>query len=230
MLEEAGPACKGQTMKEGRQAWRFADFLSAPDEIEAKSFEIIQAELGAPLEGELAPLSLRVIHATADFEHAHSLQAPPGAVAAALRALRGGARVVADTNMALAGIDKRRLAALGASACCFASDPDVAEAAAAQGITRAMAAVDKASTLPPPLIFAVGNAPTALLRICGLAAAGRLSVDFVAGACVGFVNVLESKEALMGSGIPHVAVRGRKGGSPVAAAIMNALLRMALGE
>jgi precorrin-8X/cobalt-precorrin-8 methylmutase len=201
--------------------------LVLPDEIEKRSFEIILSELSEPLDEELAPLALRAIHATADFSYANSLKASQGAVAKAVAALRRGATIVTDTFMALAGIDKTRLAVLGGSALCYAKDLDVAEAAKLKGITRSMAAVEKARCLPSPLIFAVGNAPTALARICELSASGELSPDFVLGAPVGFVNVLESKEMLMQSGIPHVAACGRKGGSSVAAAIMNALIRLA---
>jgi precorrin-8X/cobalt-precorrin-8 methylmutase len=129
--------------------------------------------------------------------------------------------------MALAGIDKGRLAALGGKALCLASDPLVAEKALKDGTTRAKAAVDMAMSLPPPLFFAVGNAPTALARICELHSLGLLDPAFVIGAPVGFVNVVESKDMLAASGLPHVMVSGRKGGSAVAAAIVNALFRLA---
>jgi precorrin-8X/cobalt-precorrin-8 methylmutase len=131
--------------------------------------------------------------------------------------------------MALAGIDKGRLSALGGKALCFSQDPFAAAKALQDKTTRAKAAVDiaMAASIPPPLIFAVGNAPTALARICELHSLGLLNPDFVIGAPVGFVNVLESKEMLVASGLPYAMVSGRKGGSPVAAAMVNALLRMA---
>jgi precorrin-8X/cobalt-precorrin-8 methylmutase len=198
---------------------------TGPDEIEKRSFEIIQSELRRPLDPVLAPVIMRVIHTTADFEYADSLAFSEGVVERALSALRRGISIVSDTNMVKAGVDKARLAAFGGDILCFMRDDDVAESARNDGSTRARAAVDKAAALGRPLIFAVGNAPTALLRICELKEAGRLSPELVVGVPVGFVNVTESKEALMRSGIPYITARGRKGGSNVAAAICNALLR-----
>lgn len=198
---------------------------TGPDEIEKRSFEIIQSELRRPLDPVLAPVIMRVIHTTADFEYADSLAFSEGVVERALSALRRGISIVSDTNMVKAGVDKARLAAFGGDILCFMRDDDVAESARNDGSTRARAAVDKAAALGMPLIFAVGNAPTALLRICELKEAGRLSPELVVGVPVGFVNVTESKEALMRSGIPYITARGRKGGSNVAAAICNALLR-----
>jgi precorrin-8X/cobalt-precorrin-8 methylmutase len=201
-----------------------------PEEIEARSFEIIRKELGADMPS-LDPLLLsvlvRVIHTTADFSHARNLCASPGAAALAIRALRGGASIVTDTQMAKAGIDKNRLAKFGGQAHCFIADSDVAASAKQNGTTRSLAAVDKAAKLGAPLIFAVGNAPTALARICELAGRALVFPALVIGVPVGFVNVVESKEMLMAGTLPYIASKGRKGGSNIAAAICNALLRLA---
>lgn len=201
-----------------------------PDEIEKRSFEIIASELPHPLDPALAPVIMRVIHTSADFEYADSLAFSENVIANAVAALRRGVSIVTDTNMAKAGIDKGRLKALGGEVYCFMADADIAETAKKGGITRARAAVDKAAAMGEPLIFAVGNAPTALLRLCELKASGRFSPELVIGLPVGFVNVVESKEELIRSGIPYIAARGRKGGSNVAAAVCNALLRVAAAE
>ena len=198
-----------------------------PDDIEKRSFEIIHSELPKPLDPLLAPIIMRVIHTTADFEYADSLSFSAGVIKQAVQALRQGAPIISDTNMVKAGVDKARLQALGSEILCFMGDEDVAQAANRQGITRAKAAIDKAAALKKPLILAIGNAPTALLRICELKETGLFSPELVIGVPVGFVNVVEAKEALMRSGLPYITARGRKGGSNVAAAICNALLRIA---
>jgi len=198
-----------------------------PDEIEKRSFEIIQSELPHPLDPVFAPVIMRVIHTTADFEYAASLTFSEGVIESAAAALRRGVEIVSDTNMVRAGVDKTRLKTFGGDIYCYMHDGDVAETARQNGITRARAAIDKAVAMEKPLILAVGNAPTALLRICELKEAGQFSPELVIGVPVGFVNVVESKEALMRSGIPYITARGRKGGSNVAAAICNALLRIA---
>ena len=198
-----------------------------PDEIEKRSFEIIRSELNRPLDPIHAPVVMRVIHTTADFEYADTLAFSDGVIERAATALRQGVSIVSDTAMVRAGVDKTRLAAFGGDILCFMQDDDVAETAKRLGATRAKTAVDKAAAMGIPFIFAVGNAPTALLRICELKEAGRLSPELVIGVPVGFVNVTESKETLMRSGIPYITARGRKGGSNVAAAICNALLRIA---
>ncbi|GHT85750.1 precorrin-8X methylmutase [Spirochaetia bacterium] len=213
-----------------------------PEEIEARSFEIIRSELGQELCSELgsefgpdAPhldpllnaVLIRVIHSTADFSYAQNLCASKDAAVLAVRALREGASIVTDTRMAQAGIDKKRLGKFGGEAFCFIADDDVAAMAKKNGTTRALASMDKAAGLGMPLIFAIGNAPTALGRICDLSAQGILSPRLVIGAPVGFVNVVESKEMLMAGNLPYITVRGRKGGSNVAAAICNALLHLA---
>ena len=180
-----------------------------PDEIEKRSFEIIKSELPYPIDPALAPVIMRVIHTTADFEYLQSLAFSEGVIEHAVAVLRRGAVIVSDTNMVKSGVDKLRLHALGGEVCCFMNDEDVAEAARLGGVTRARASVDKASTMEKPLVFAIGNAPTALIRICELIEAGAISPELVIGVPVGFVNVVESKEMLMRSGIPYIAARGR---------------------
>ena len=215
-----------------RERDRSHDLALAPSDIERESMRIIASELGPRLEALdplVAPVVLRAIHATADFSYADSLVFAPGSqvVSRVLDALAtGGVTVLTDTNMGLAGVSRPSLARLGCSAACYMADPDVAAAARANGTTRAVASMDKACGIEGPLVIAVGNAPTALLRICELHRAGRLDPLLVVGVPVGFVHVVESKEELLASGIPCIVARGRKGGSTVAAAIVNALLYM----
>ncbi|MEE8715805.1 MAG: precorrin-6A reductase [Coriobacteriales bacterium] len=198
-----------------------------PEQIERRSMETIRYELGAraesldPLE---APVVMRVIHATADFSFADSLTFTPGAVEAGLRALASGATIVTDTNMALAGVSKPACRALGCTTVCHMADPVVAARARADGTTRAVASMDAACEVEGPLVIAVGNAPTALIRIVELVRDGRMRPDLVIGVPVGFVNVVEAKELLLASGVNAIVARGRRGGSNVAAAIVNALL------
>ena len=198
-----------------------------PADIERTSLSIITAELAelglTPLP-ETAAVVKRVIHTTADFDYARNLRFTPGAVAAGVKALRAGTPIITDTNMALAGISKPALAKLGCKAVCYMADPDVAAAARAAGTTRAVASMDKACGIEGPLIVAVGNAPTALLRLAELMDAGKIAPALVVGVPVGFVNVVEAKEELLARRVPAIVARGRKGGSTVAAAIMNALL------
>lgn len=198
-----------------------------PEAIEAKSFSIIKNELQTALPPDLEPVIMRVIHTTADFSYVDTMHFSDDVIETAISLLQKGADIVTDTNMVKAGIDKTRLNALGGEAHCFIADPDIASEAKETGLTRARLSVDKASLLPKPLIYAVGNAPTALIRICELHASGDFSPALVIGVPVGFVNVVESKEMLEQSGLPCIVARGRKGGSNVAAAICNALLRLA---
>lgn len=195
-----------------------------PQEIEWRSFELIEQELARPLDPALAPVIRRVIHTTADFDYADTLYFSRDAVPVALELLRGGATIVTDTHMAEAGINKVALKKLGCQVACFMSDADVAAAAERDGTTRAAAAVDKAAALPGRVIFAVGNAPTALIRICERMDEGTLTPAFIIGVPVGFVNVVPAKELVLQSGAPCIVARGRKGGSNVAAAIVNALM------
>ncbi len=197
-----------------------------PGDIERRSFEIIASELPHPLDPVLAPIIKRVIHTTADFDYADSLCFSTGVLEKALDALRAGATIVTDTNMGLAGINKAALQSLGCKAVCFMADADVENRAKRNGTTRAAAAVDHAAALPGPLIFAIGNAPTALIRLYELIAERRLSPELIIGVPVGFVNVVQAKELILETDVPYIVARGRKGGSNVAAAIVNALLYM----
>jgi len=198
----------------------------APMEIETRSFEIITQELPHPIDESLAPIIKRVIHTTADFDYADSLCFSEGVLEKALAAIRDGAAIVTDTTMAMSGINKRALARHGGEAYCFIGDEDVAEAAQKSGTTRAVQAMEKAAKLDRPLIFAIGNAPTALVHIYEMISEGRLNPRIVIGVPVGFVNVVQSKELIMTADVPYIVARGRKGGSNVAAAICNALMYM----
>jgi precorrin-8X/cobalt-precorrin-8 methylmutase len=195
-----------------------------PGEIERRSFEIIESGLPHPLDPELAPIIKRVIHTTADFDYADTLCFSETALSAGLAALRAGERIVTDTNMAKAGISKAALAELGCEVLCFMADEDVASAAKQRGCTRAEVSMDKAASLSGRPVFAVGNAPTALIRLHELMNQGLVSPSLIIGVPVGFVNVVQSKELIMQADIPYIVARGRKGGSNVAAAIVNALL------
>ena len=196
----------------------------SPMEIERESFRIITEELGdRPIDPEQAPILKRVIHTTADFDYADNLCFSPDAVRRAKAAILGGATVITDTQMALSGINKRALAKFGCEALCFMSDADVAAEAKAQGVTRARISMDKAARLGENLIFAIGNAPTALIRLRELIDGGYRP-RLIIGVPVGFVNVVASKELIMETDVPHIVARGRKGGSNVAACIVNALL------
>ena len=201
-----------------------------PADIERTSMGIITAELaarGLAIPPENAAVVKRVIHTTADFDYAENLRFTPGAAAAGVAAMRAGATVITDTNMALAGITKPGLAKLGGQAHCFMADPAVAAAAKAAGSTRAAAAMHRAAREYPGAVLAVGNAPTALLTIADEIENG-LRPALVIAVPVGFVNVVESKERLFAVctqyGVPAIAAMGRKGGSNVAAAICNALV------
>ena len=197
----------------------------APMDIEKESFATITRELGdrQPPE-ELAPIVKRVIHTTADFEYADTLYFSPGVVEQAKEAIRGGAHIITDTTMGLSGINKKAAARFGCKVDCFIADPDVAAEAKQRGVTRALVSMEKAARLGEPVIFAIGNAPTALIRIRELMDAGELAPKLVIGVPVGFVNVVASKELIIESGAPCIVARGRKGGSNVAACIVNALL------
>ena len=198
-----------------------------PEEIEHASMKIIEQELaalGRELDADVMPVVKRVIHTTADFDFADALAFSPGAAEAGRRALERGVTVVADTQMAAAGINKKHVAKNGGAVLCFMSDEDVALEADERGLTRAAVSMERAAERAPGAIFAIGNAPTALLRLCELAAEGKVEPALVIGVPVGFVNVVESKEILEKMDFPWIVSRGRKGGSTVAAAIVNALL------
>ncbi|MBQ8509474.1 MAG: precorrin-8X methylmutase [Clostridia bacterium] len=195
-----------------------------PNEIEKRSMEIIESELVAEIPPENKAVVKRVIHCTADFDYAANLAFSEDACAKAIEALKNGCDIVTDTNMAKSGINKTAAGKLGCEIHCFMSDPDVAETAKARGCTRAVASMEKASELTRSLIFVVGNAPTALLALCDLIAEGKVKPELVIGVPVGFVNILEAKDAIMQTGVPYIVAKGRKGGSNVAAAIVNALM------
>ncbi len=196
-----------------------------PQDIERRSFEIIAQELGErTIPDEQRPIVMRCIHTSADFDYCDNLYFSPDAVRVAHDAIRQGVLFVTDTNMALAGINKPALARHGCEAVCFMADPDIAEAAKRNGSTRATASVDKAASLGRPVIYVCGNAPTALLRLEEHIRQGSFRPVLVIGVPVGFVNVVQSKERIIRTGIPCIVARGRKGGSNIAAAICNALL------
>lgn len=198
-----------------------------PADIEKRSFEIIGellCERGKVLPPEQEPIIKRVIHTTADLDYAEQMYFSSQAVVKISDALKCGADIITDTQMAKAGINKALLASFGGEVHCFMSDKDVAEEAKQRGVTRAAVSMEKACAYSKPLVFAIGNAPTALIRICELVKEGRLSPSGVIGVPVGFVNVMESKELLMDMEIPSIVTLGRKGGSNIAAAVCNALL------
>lgn len=227
LLQPAPDAGKPSLSQEGGDTGAQAPRVLTPQEIERASMQTIEEALACEKHSFSAlelPLVKRMIHATADFSLAQLLCLSEGAVQKALEALGQGATIVTDTNMALAGISKAALEKLGCTAVCYMADPEIARTAKETGVTRAWAGIDKAATLPGPVIFAIGNAPTALLRICELHSQGKLNPALVIGAPVGFVNVVEAKELLIDSGIPHVVIRGRRGGSTIACALVNALL------
>ncbi|MEQ2456761.1 precorrin-8X methylmutase [Flavonifractor hominis] len=200
----------------------------APAEIEERSMEIITQELGErTFPADQLPVIKRAIHTSADFDYADNLVFSTGAVEKGIAAIRGGCTIVTDTQMAFSGVNKRVLEKFGGKAVCFMSDPDVAAEAKARGETRATVSMERAAALPGPLILAIGNAPTALVRACELIEAGKMAPALVIGVPVGFVNVVESKELLLTMDTPHIVARGRKGGSNIAAAICNALIYQA---
>ena len=198
--------------------------ITDPMEIEKRSMEIIERGLPAGIPEENKAVVKRVIHCTADFDYAGNLIFSKNAVQKGVAALRGGCDIVTDTQMALAGINKAAAAKLGCKVHCFMSDPDVAEEAKKRGCTKAAVSMEKASRLEKPLIFVIGNAPTALLRLREMIDAGEIIPRFVIGVPVGFVNVVESKDSIMETDVPYIVAKGRKGGSNVAAAIVNALM------
>lgn len=196
-----------------------------PQEIEARSFEIISEELGErKLDPEKELIIKRCIHTSADFEYADSLCFSEGVVEKAVEAIKRGACIVTDTQMGKSGINKKALARFGGEVYCFMSDEDVAAKAKEKGSTRATVSMDKAAELDRPLIFAIGNAPTALIRLYELITEGKLRPELIIGVPVGFVNVVQSKELIMQTDVPYIVARGRKGGSNIAACICNALL------
>lgn len=198
-----------------------------PEEIEKKSFEIISETLndkGIVLPVDQEMVTKRVIHTSADFDYAHTMTYSPDAVAIAQDLLSKGADIVTDTNMALSGINKKTLAKLGGQAHCFMADEDVARIAKERGVTRAVVSMEKASEIEKPVIFAIGNAPTALIKLYDMIQTNTYIPAFIIGVPVGFVNVVAAKEMIMETDIPYIVNAGRKGGSNIAAAICNALI------
>jgi len=201
-----------------------------PEEIESESFRIIDDEAGEHGWGEAEwQVVRRAVHTSADFEYVRSMVFSDDAVEKALTALRSGAGIVTDTNMALSGISRARLAPFGCSVTCHVADADVGELAQREGITRSIAAMRKAASNPANRIFVIGNAPTALFELLRLTAEGTARPELIVGLPVGFVGAEESKNALAAAehGIPFITNIGRKGGSNVAAAVVNALTILA---
>ncbi|MCX8131183.1 MAG: precorrin-8X methylmutase [Clostridia bacterium] len=198
-----------------------------PQDIEKRSFEIISEILGKRVFPPLhEPIIKRVIHTTADFEYADTLKISENAVSRAIEAVKSGCNIVTDTQMAYAGINKKTLSKFGGSVECFMNDEMVAMEARERNVTRASICMEKAAGDSKNKIFAIGNAPTALIRLYELIKEGLADPAVVIGVPVGFVNVVESKELLMKAGVPYIIAEGRKGGSNVAAAIVNAILYM----
>lgn len=196
-----------------------------PSDIEKRSMEIIEEELGEiELSSEKRNIIKRVIHTSADFDYARTLRFSSSAVERALQALRQGCTIITDTNMAYTGISQVALKKLNCQKMCFMADPDIAAQAKTAGTTRASACMDRACKVKGPVIIAVGNAPTALLRLDELVRAEKIQPVLVIGVPVGFVNVVQAKEVIIKTGVPYIIAVGRKGGSNIAAAICNALL------
>ena len=196
----------------------------SPMEIEKRSFEIITEELqGRIFDPWQEPIIKRVIHTTADFDYADNLVFSEGVVQTAHKLFREGACIVTDTKMAMSGINKTALATLGGEVYNFITDEDVIAQAKEQGLTRSAVCMDKAAKLDRPVIFAIGNAPTALVRLYELIQEGYRPA-LIIGVPVGFVNVVQAKELILSADVPSIIARGRKGGSNVAAAIVNALM------
>lgn len=198
-----------------------------PADIEKKSFEIISSELdnrGIVLPEDEQMITKRVIHTSADFDYTKTLTYSEGAVGIAKELILKGADIVTDTNMALAGINKKTLARFGGSAHCFMADETVARLAKENKTTRAAISMQVASEIQKPVIFAIGNAPTALIQLYEIMQAKQWKPAFVIGVPVGFVNVEAAKELIMETDVPYIVNRGRKGGSNIAAAICNAIL------
>ena len=197
-----------------------------PQDIEKRSFQIISDELEAQkivLPPENADVIMRCIHTSADFDYASTLCFSKDSVAIARKLIQEGADIVTDTNMAKTGINKKAIEKFGCVVHCFMADEEIAVEAKERGLTRAYVSMEHASRLGKKIIFAVGNAPTALVALKELMERKEFSPEFVIGVPVGFVNVVQAKELIMESSVPYIVNRGRKGGSNIAAAIVNAL-------
>lgn len=197
-----------------------------PADIEKRSFEIITDTLGeidVDVDPRYEHIVKRCIHTSADFDYARTMYFSDGVEEKIASVIKNGGYIVTDTKMALSGINKRRIEACGGKVLCFIGDDDVAEEAKERGLTRSYLSMEKAAKLDKPVAFAIGNAPTALMAICDLYEEKKLKPEAVVGAPVGFVNVVAAKRLLIDSGIPCIVPRGRKGGSNIAAAIINAI-------
>ena len=199
--------------------------IVTPREIEQRSMETITKELNGRTwpEPEFSVIK-RCIHTSADFDYADNLCFSPNACQIGIEALKNGADIVTDTKMAMSGINKNKLATLGGQVHCYISDPDVVEEAKARGCTRSTVSMERGARIQKPVIFVIGNAPTALIELDRLIKEGAVKPALIVGVPVGFVNVVESKELIMQAGVPSIVARGRKGGSNIGAAIINALL------
>ncbi|AYD41034.1 precorrin-8X methylmutase [Clostridium fermenticellae] len=204
------------------------DYIKSPMEIEKKSFDIIGKEMGAHnfSDTELKIVK-RVIHTTADFEYKDLIYIRERSIEKAIELLKSGVTIYTDTNMAASGINKNAIKRLNCSVECFVSREDVFKEAKEKGITRSMAAVEKACS-EGVKFFVFGNAPTALFKLKELTLKGQASPEFIIGAPIGFVGAAESKIEIEKLNTPMITVRGRKGGSGVAAAIVNALMYIIL--
>ena len=199
-----------------------------PEEIESTSFDIIDREAGNHDFNEPQwSIVRRMIHTTADFEFKEMVRFHPEAVAAGIEAIRNGKMIITDTNMARVGIRGKELAQFGISVKCYMNDPLTHEKAKSNGTTRAKVAVDLAVNDMRGGIYVVGNAPTALLRLIELINEGQARPALIVGLPVGFVNAAESKAALMEMDYPYISNIGRKGGSSLAASVVNALIILA---
>lgn len=198
-----------------------------PQDIEKRSFAIISKELeekGIVLPKEQELVTKRAIHTSADFDYAKTMTYSAHAVGIAKRLIQNGADIVTDTNMALAGVNKKELAKYGGEAHCFMAEEEVAKIAKERGVTRAAVSMEKAAQIEKPVIFAIGNAPTALIELYEMIQSGKYRPAFIIGVPVGFVNVEAAKDLILKTDVPYIINRGRKGGSNIAAAICNALL------
>lgn len=202
-----------------------------PEDIEKKSFEIISQKLGimdVNVNGAEGMVLRRVIHTSADFDYVQNLCFSDGAAEKGVEIFRKGCRIVTDTTMALSGVSKVTLARSGSEIFSYIADPQIIAKAKSEGVTRAALAMEKAAEYKGNLVVAIGNAPTALMKLCELMREGKIKPSLIIGVPVGFVNVVESKEMVIdGNFAPYIIARGNKGGSNVAAAIINALLYMA---
>lgn len=198
-----------------------------PQDIEKRSFAIISKELeekGIVLPKEQELVTKRAIHTSADFDYAKTMTYSAHAVGIAKKLIQNGADIVTDTNMALAGVNKKELAKYGGKARCFMAEEEVAKIAKERGVTRAAVSMEKAAQIEKPVIFAIGNAPTALIELYEMIQSGKYRPAFIIGVPVGFVNVEAAKDLILKTDVPYIINRGRKGGSNIAAAICNALL------